>query len=363
MQLTIFTPPLPTAATRRSAAVCLAALAGQDAQRLPFSPLGALAAIAARLHQDHKLAGHLRIVSTRECDAAPDEPAHGAPLPASAWQLRFGRAGRAETPLLYLVRAKSVDALRALLQASCGRGIVCNDAEAGKAWTRWPKGVQPALPAWLAAQADCMPFDPASGGEARAILEGALRALYLDHHPGFYYLATHDAEAAQGRALSADDAAAACQGMYRLPSARGDRPAQVRLCGAGSTLASASGAAALLWQDWQVAAEVWSCPSYTRLARDASEAGHWNLCHPSAPPRSAHLQRCLGGSAAPVVAVSGYGRQIAGQIGGHLRARLVALDFDADASWMAIAALRALADEGSFDTRRLEQALRQYGYA
>ena len=359
MQPTIFTPPPSTAATRRSAAACLAALAGQGGQRLPMSPRGALAAIAARLRQDARLDGHLHIVSTR----APQDEAPGRPLQASAWQLRFGRPGQADTPLLYLVHAQSVESLRALLQASCGRGIVCNDAEAEQARTHWPKGVQPALPAWLAAQPGCMPFDPASGVEARAILEGALRALYLDRHPGFYYLATHDADAAQDGALSADDAAAACLGMYRLPSAHGDRPAQVRLCGAGSTLASASGAAALLWRDWQVVAEVWSCPSYTRLARDAREAGHWNLCHPSAPPRSTHLQRCLGDSAAPVVAVSGYGRQIAGQIGGHLRARLIALDHDADASWMAIAALRALADEGSFDIRRLEQALRQYGHA
>ena len=359
MQPTIFTPPPSTAATCRSAAACLAALAGQGGQRLPMSPRGALAAIAARLRQDARLDGHLHIVSTR----APQDEAPGRPLQASAWQLRFGRPGQADTPLLYLVHAQSVESLRALLQASCGRGIVCNDAEAEQARTHWPKGVQPALPAWLAAQPGCMPFDPASGAEACAILEGALRALYLERHPGFYYLATHDAEVAQGGALSADDAAAACQGMYRLSSVHDHGPARVRLCGAGSTLASASGAAVLLWQHWQVAAEVWSCTSYTRLARDARAAGHWNLCHPSAPPRSAHLQRCLGDSAAPVVAVSGYGRQIAGQIGGHLRARVVALDFDADASWMAIAALKALADQGSFELRRLEQALRRYGYA
>lgn len=358
MQPTIFTPP-STAATCRSAAACLSALAGQGGQRLPMSPRGALAAIAARLRQDARLDGHLHIVSTR----APQDEAPGRPLQASAWQLRFGRAGQAETPLLYLVHAQSVDALRALLQASCGRGIVCNDAETAKISVRWPKGVQPALPAWLAAQPDCMPFDPASGEEARAILAGALRALYLERVPGFYYLATHDADAVQGGALSAADAAAACQGMYRLPPVHGETPAQVRLCGAGSTLASASSAAVLLWQDWGVAAEVWSCPSYTRLARDASQAGYWNLCHPSASPRSAHLQRCLGGSAAPVVAVSGYGRQIAGQIGGHLRARVVALDCDADAAWIVIAALRALADEGGFDVQRLEQALRDYGCA
>jgi len=358
MQGVFFTPPLATAATRHSADAVLAALARRHPRwRLPASPRAAMAALAVRLGQDRQASAHLRVVDTREAPAG----AGGKVVQASAWPLRYARVGQDEMPLLYLVRAQSVAALRALLQASCGRGVVCNDAEAVVQQARWPKGVEPTLPAWLAAQPECLPFDPASGQEARAILDGALRALYLEQQPGFYYLATHDGDVPQEAALTESEAAAACQGMYLLPSQHAGTQAQVRLCGAGSALAPVCEAAQLLWQEWGVAAETWSCPSYTRLARDAGKAEHWNLCHPLEPQRNAHLHRCLDGSDAPVVAASGYGCHIAGQIGAHLRARLIALDADAGAGSIVLAALKALAHENAFPVERLEQALLRYG--
>jgi pyruvate dehydrogenase E1 component len=39
--------------------------------------------------------------------------------------------------------------------------------------------------------------------------------------------------------------------------------------------------AELLKNDWGVAADVWSAPSLTLLARDGQDAERWNMVHPT----------------------------------------------------------------------------------
>ena len=350
-------PPQPLDVARDAAQVCLAALAAPPALPLrQVSPRRALGAMAGSLQTDPGAENAIRVVRA-EVTQRPDD-AWNVTASASAWPLRYG----ADKPLLYLCRPASLQALNGVLVDARERGIVCSDAETQS--SRWPKGVQPALPAWLATQHNCTPFDPATGEEVRAILRSALETLYVDQQPGYYYLAIHDADAdAVAAPLSAADAAAASLGMYRV-SPPSPAPCRVRLCGAGRMLAVVAGAARLLKEDWDIATQVWSCPSYTRLARDAQAAEQWNLRHPRAIPRLAHVRRCLDGSAAPVIAVTGYGQHIAGQIGGHVRGRFIAVGADTrmetSAPWLAVTALKALADDGALPLQFVEYALRRY---
>ncbi|MBW3512381.1 pyruvate dehydrogenase [Janthinobacterium sp. NKUCC06_STL] len=358
-------PPLDAA--RDAAQACLAALAAPPALPLrQVSPRRALGAMARSLQMGPAAANAIRVVRAEVTQRHDD--AWNVTASASAWPLRYG----AEKPLLYLCRPASLQALSGVLVDARERGIVCSDAETQS--SRWPKGVQPALPAWLAAQHNCMPFDPATGEEVRAILRAALETLYVEQQPGYYYLAIHDENAdedadedadeyAVAAPLSAADTAAASLGMYRV-SPPDPAPCRVRLCGAGRMLAVVAGAARLLQEDWDIAAQVWSCPSYTRLARDAQAAEQWNLRHPRAIPRLAHVRRCLDDSAAPVIAVTGYGQHIAGQIGGYVRGRFIAVGADAmmevSAPWLAVTALKALADDGALPLQFVEYALRRY---
>jgi len=347
--------PAPANMARDAASACLSALSDASSF-LPqhASPRRALGAMAGSLNRQGESAASLHIVRS-EIQDAPDD-AWNVAASVSAWPLRY----RAEMPLLYLCRPESLAALRGVLVDSRERGIVCNDAETQV--SRWPKGVQPVLPAWLAAQANCTPFDPANGEEVRAIMCAALETLYVDEQPGYFYLAMHDEER-YAEPLSADDAAAASLGMYRLPPLD-TAPAQLRLCGAGRALALVQEAARLLRDDWQIKVEVWSCPSYTRLARDGQAAEVWSLHHPGATPRQAHVQRCLGGSAAPTIAVTGYAQHIAGQIGGFVRGNFKAIGADSHselcADWLVVLALKALADENSISVQSVEQALQRY---
>ncbi|UTY57061.1 pyruvate dehydrogenase [Massilia sp. erpn] len=354
--------PEPVREVRHAAASCLARLDDDvlDAHCRSASPHAAMQAIASRLEQ-----GSAWIVRAAERDGNWHSSAAGGHRNISAWPLWLGsECQRREKPLLYLMRSESIAGLRAVLAETASQGIFCNDAEAFS--SRWPKSVQPALPLWLSAIADGTPYDPASGAEILAILRAALHALYIDGEPGFVYFSAH-ADDGDARALSASDGQHAFKGMYRVAPLQAST-ASVRLLGAGKALSQVRHAAELLQQDWDVASEIWSCPSYTRLARDAYAAERWHTLHPRSEKSSAHLQACLAGSASPVLAVTGYAQNIASQIGGFVPARFVALGADshrwgagtASAQWIAAMALKALGDEGTIPLCRAEEALKRY---
>ncbi|WLH04793.1 transketolase-like TK C-terminal-containing protein [Pseudomonas lurida] len=277
---------------------------------------------------------------------------------AGNWPGWFAR-NTVEKPLLYLHSAQSSAQLSALSDVTQQRGILCNDIENHP--SRWPKGAQPSLPLWLATHPRCTPYDPASGEEARAIVLAALRTLYVDGKPGFYYLALHDHEGAAP--LSEQDREAALKGMYPLQRhTLGD----VRLLGAGRALEEVAQAKRLLAQDWNITAQLWSCPSYTRLAREAAAAERWNRLHPRLPKRSCHLRDCLAGDSAPVIAVTGYPQAIVDQLAGYVDARFVALGAGSvqtaapSRHWVVVSALKALADEGRIDALQVEEGMKRY---
>jgi pyruvate dehydrogenase complex dehydrogenase (E1) component len=244
--------------------------------------------------------------------------------------------------------------LCALSNETAQRGILCNDIE-----TR----PSPSLPLWLASNPHCTPYDPASGEETRAIVLGGLQALYVDGQPGFYYLALHDQD--NGPGLSPQERGDALKGMYRISHPCAGDP-RVRLLGAGRALEEVVRAAQLLEKDWNVEAQLWSCPSYTRLAREAGAAERWNRLHPMAPKRSCHLRDCLADDDAPVIAVTGYPQAIVDQLAASVDARFVGLgagSVQASAPsryWITVLALKALADDGRMDTAQVETALQRY---
>ncbi|QXI30441.1 transketolase-like TK C-terminal-containing protein [Pseudomonas vanderleydeniana] len=319
------------------------------------SPLSSVLAIADRLEHGSTATRQAWVIRNHRHPTAKPS-AH-----ISAWSMRFSRQ-RAESPLLYLLSAEHCTGLRAATGETRQRGIFCNDIETLP--SRWPKGAQPSLPLWLAGNPRCQPFDPASGAEARAIVLGALQRLYVEGDSGFYYLALHDRE--QGLTLTPEQARDAFSGMYCLGERR---PAQVRLLGAGRALEEVMAAARLLEQDWGVTAEVWSCPSYTRLARDAGRAERWNRLHPSTRKRRSHLAACLGDSIAPVIAVTGYPQTVVAPLAGHVAARFVGLGAGSlgptapDRHWITALALGALADEQQVAAGVVGQAYERYGLA
>jgi hypothetical protein len=339
--------------TGHAAAACLRGLAQTALE--PGSPRRTALSLVETLRRNPQANGQFWLIDDR---ADPEQPG----LAISAWPLWFSDSARNdERPLFYFTRSATSAHLEMLTAQTADRGIILNDIESLP--SRWAKGAHPWLPLWLAANWHCLPFDPANGAEAQAIMEGALREFYLEGRQGFCYLTLHDAADDAGEC----DPRAAYRGMYRLC---GSVAPQVRLLGAGHMLQEVRAAARQLEQDWGMACEVWSCPSYTRLAREAAAVLQWNRSHRQHAARRSHLDECLGSSGVPVVAVTGYDAFVVNQLAAHVDAPFTALGSDTLAldqnlgrHWITFTALQALAREGVVGPRVLSRALRRYGLA
>ncbi len=74
----------------------------------------------------------------------------------------------------------------------------------------------------------------------------------------------------------------------RRPTSKAPR---VQLMGAGTILNEVIAAADLLKNDWGVAADLWSVPSFTELAREGHEVQRWNLLHPAEDEEASRTSR------------------------------------------------------------------------
>jgi pyruvate dehydrogenase E1 component len=151
---------------------------------------------------------------------------------------------------------------------------------------------------------------------------------------------------------------------------------RVQLLGSGTIFREVIEAARLLQGDWGVAADLWSCPSFTLLARDGYAVARRNLLNPAAKPELAHVQACLEGTAGPVIAATDYIRAFADQIRAWVPRRYFVLGtdgfgrsdtreklrhfFEVDRRWIAVAALKALADEGTLPAAKVAEAMKKY---
>jgi pyruvate dehydrogenase E1 component len=168
------------------------------------------------------------------------------------------------------------------------------------------------------------------------------------------------------------------KGMYGFASgpAKGKGP-RVQLLGSGTIFREVIAAAELLRSDWGVEADLWSCPSFTELARDGRATERHNLLNPAGPRRVCHVEQCLAPTTGPVIAATDYVRAFAEQIRPYVPRRYVVLGtdgfgrsdtreklrhfFEVDRYYVTIAALKALADEGSVPAAKAADAIRKYG--
>jgi len=135
----------------------------------------------------------------------------------------------------------------------------------------------------------------------------------------------------------------------------------------------------MLDEKFGVAADVWSATSFTELRRDGLAAERWNMLHPEDKPRLPYVTQALARRpAGPVVAASDYIKTFADQIRPFVpkeRAyRVLGTDgfgrsdsraklrhfFEVDRSFVAVAALRALAEQGEGKPKAVADALKKY---
>jgi pyruvate dehydrogenase E1 component len=224
---------------------------------------------------------------------------------------------------------------------------------------------------------NCASYDPTFAHELAVIVRDGMRRMVENQENVWYYITVMNESYAQP-GLKPGQEAGIIKGMYKFREGAGGG-ARVQLLGCGTILREVIAAAQLLEADWGVAGDVWSMTSFTELAREGIDVQRWNLLHAGETPRKAYVTLELERTAGPIVASTDYMRMFAEQIRPYVphgrsytvlgtdgfgrsdtRAKLRE-HFEVDRHFVAVAALKALADEGRLPVAKVAEAMQKYG--
>ena len=222
---------------------------------------------------------------------------------------------------------------------------------------------------------NCIAYDPTFHFEVAVIFQDGMRRMFQEQENVFYYLTTLNENYTQPD-MPAGVEEGIVRGLYRLQQSNGGGRARVQLMGCGSILREVIAAADLLKSDFDVDADIWSAPSLNQLRRDGLAVERWNRLHPQELPRTSYVERCFTGTEGPIVAATDYMKSFADQVRGWMPRRYVVLGtdgygrsdsraalrrfFEVDRHHVAVAALKALADDGTFAPTVVAAALQKY---
>jgi pyruvate dehydrogenase E1 component len=224
---------------------------------------------------------------------------------------------------------------------------------------------------------NCVAYDPTFAYEVAVIIQDGLRRMFKDQEDVYYYITLMN-ENYPHPAMPKGVEDGIRRGMYLFHAdiAMNKGP-RVQLLGSGTILREVIAAADLLRKDFGVAANIWSCPSFNELRRDGLAAERWNLLHPTEPPRRSYVEECLAAHTGPAVAATDYMRAFAEQIRPYVPCRYLCLGtdgfgrsdyrvalrnfFEVNRHYVAIAALKLLADEGAVPRAKVSEAITEYG--
>ncbi|MDQ0570543.1 pyruvate dehydrogenase E1 component [Variovorax paradoxus] len=228
---------------------------------------------------------------------------------------------------------------------------------------------------------NCVSYDPTFAYEVVAIVRDGMRRMYAEQEDVYYYITLMNENYAHP-GMPEGSEAGILKGLYQL-SDGGKTPKKglrVQLMGSGTILREVMFAAELLKSDFGIASDVWSATSYNELRRDGMAAERWSRLHPTEPARKSHVEQCLEGHEGPVIAATDYMRNYADQVREYVQAagrrytvlgtdgfgrsdyrRKLRRFFEVDRWHVAVAALKALADDGAIKHTVVAEAIAKYG--
>ncbi len=223
---------------------------------------------------------------------------------------------------------------------------------------------------------NCVAYDPTFAYEVVVIIRDGLRRMFQEQEDVYFYVTLMNENYAHP-GLPEGAEAGIVKGMYLLQDGGESKGPRVQLLGCGTILREVIAAAELLRNDFNITADLWSVTSFNGLRREGMSVERWNLLHPSQPRRKSYIETCLEGHAGPVIASSDYLRAFADQVRAYIPRRYITLGtdgfgrsdyrvqlrrfFEVNRYYVAVAALKALADEGQIAAERVEDAIRKYG--
>ena len=166
------------------------------------------------------------------------------------------------------------------------------------------------------------------------------------------------------------------KGMYLFKKGGGEE-LKVQLMGSGTILREVIAAAELLAEDFGVDSDIWSVTSFNELRRDGLDADRWNMLHPDKKPRTSYIEKCLSGHTGPIIAATDYMKIYADQIRNFINDRRFTVlgtdgygrsdtrtklrkHFEVNRYYIAVAALKTLADDGQISVEKVSEAISKY---
>ena len=238
---------------------------------------------------------------------------------------------------------------------------------------------------------NCVSYDPSFAHEVAVIMQHGLKRMVERQENVFYYITLlNENYPMPGLLLGTEEQIV--KGMYLLEAAeqgtakagKGKGAAKsasptVNLLGSGTILRESMAARQLLQDEWGVAANVWSCPSFNELGRDGQDCERWNLLHPTQAAKVSFVSQQLEPHAGPVVAstdyIKAYVEQIRPFIPKGRTYKVLGTDgfgrsdfrsklrehFEVNRHYIVVAALKALAEDGVIPVAKVAEAIAKYG--
>jgi pyruvate dehydrogenase E1 component len=193
----------------------------------------------------------------------------------------------------------------------------------------------------------------------------------------FYYITLYN----ENLLMPAQPAHVAVQdivnGLYQYAPAQSGT-AHASLLFSGTAFMAASQAADILRSTYSIDVDLWSATSYKSLRDDAIEVERWNMLHPEAETRESIVASLLGGTEAPIVAVTDFMRIVSQQVAPFVRNRtFTALGtdgmgrsdtrealrsfFGTDAAHIVVAVLHSLIGSHGITALTVAQAVKNLG--
>ena len=229
---------------------------------------------------------------------------------------------------------------------------------------------------------NCVSYDPTFAYELAVIIQDGMRRMYREQEDIFYYITVMN-ENYTHPAMPEGVEKGILKGMYLFAEAGAGNKAKknqpkVQLLGSGTILREVIAGAALLEQDFGIAADIWSVTSFNELRRDGLDVQRWNMLHPEQEPRQSYIEQCLKDHAGPVIAATDYMKAYADQVrafvpthnfitlgtdgfGRSDTRRKLRQFFEVDRHYVAVAAMKALADEERLPQKTVADAIIKYG--
>ncbi len=221
---------------------------------------------------------------------------------------------------------------------------------------------------------NCVSYDPTYAYELAVIIQDGLRRMIGEQENVFYYITCMN-ENYVHPPMPAGVEDGILKGLYLL-QVGGQGKIRVQLMGSGTILREVIGAAKLLEEDFGIPSDVWSVTSFNELRRDGLKTERWNQLHPESESRKSYVEQCLADKGGPFVAATDYMKIVPDQIQRWVPGRFVSLGtdgygrsdaraalrehFEVDKRYIAITALKALADDSVLDQQTVSQAIEKY---